>query len=277
VAGTCSAVKEQTLHVEEAVVRRLRTTSMLSTAALAAGVLVASSAFASSDPLPPPADLQVVDLTSESVTITWDAVPEAEDYSVSINSSGTYCPGGGRSFVTAGLSATFADLTWDCSYVVAVRARDITGYPWRLSSYARVTFSTPLPEGYVFPGPPSNFRAELTADGKISSLEWDPATVGEPPLIYNVYAAFEPDVGLPGPFFRGLSETFVRDHPTEPYSGLDYLNGIIDSERPERVTLWVTTVDVIKYPVTKESVASNQVVLDCRSGANPWDVVCSPA
>ena len=263
--------------LREDVVKRFTAASIVGAVVLAAGALASSSAHAVSGSLPPPADLRVVDLTPESVTVTWDAVPEAEEYSVSIYSSGSYCPGSGRTIVTVDRTASFSDLTWDCSYAVSVRARDLTGYPWRYSDFTRVTFTTPLPDDYVFPGPPSDFRVELSGDGKITSLEWEPATVGIPPLRYNVYLELEPDVGLNGPIFTLLSETFVRDDPSTPYDGLDYLNGIIQSELPGRVTLWVTTVDVIKDPIKKESAPSNQVVLDCqRSSSNPWSVVCQP-
>ena len=257
--------------------RRLATASIVSAAVLATGVMAMASAHGVNGSLPPPSDLRVVEVTPESVTVTWDSVPEANDYSVSINSSGTYCPGGGRTIVTADHTASFTGLTWDCSYAIAVRARNLSGYPWRYSDYARVTFTTPLPDDYVFPGPPSDFHVELTPDGKITALEWEPATVGMPPLTYTVYADFEPDFGFDGPIFTGLRETFVRDDPSQPYSALDYLNGVIAAELPDRVTLWVTTVDVIKDPIRKESAPSNLVVLDCeRAATNPWVVVCRP-
>jgi hypothetical protein len=248
-----------TTRTEEVAVSRFRASLALA-AVLPLLVVGASGAQASDGPLPAPVNLRAVDVQPEGVTVTWDLVADAEEYSVRVIALEGLCGGGHRTTVTAGHTATFTGLTWDCPYSISVRARDLSAYPWRISDYARVQFKTPLPDFYEFPGSPSNLRAERDAAGNLTGFAWDGATAGVSPLGYRGYVEFDVITELSGQFFStNEATTFFRDDPSWPMDNFDYFRDMAELEPGQTMRVWVTTADRIN----NESPPSNELILTC--------------
>lgn len=256
--------------------RRLRTFAVVSASVLVIAALAGTSAHAD-EQLDPPGGLHVVGVPADSVTVAWDAVPDAEKYSVGLLALEAMCGGSHQSVITSDLTATFTGLSPDCRYRVAVQARDFTAYPWQYSDHARVEFTTPLPDGYEFPEPPNELRIEQNAAGELTGFAWDPVSTGADPVKYIGYVDFEPDfLDISGRFFGGDAQTHFRDDPNTPWDDFDEFLDLIGMAPSHTVKVWVTTVDGIHH----ESAPSNQLVLACEfnpSTSHRSGVSCVPA
>ncbi|MGH8822962.1 MAG: fibronectin type III domain-containing protein [Jiangellaceae bacterium] len=146
---------------------------------------VGPAAAESDGPPDPPANMRVTDLQPESITVGWDPVQGATEYSlvlIPLEAFGNY-----ERTKTDELSFTFDDLTWDLLYRVTVRAFVPSAYPNWWTDISTVTARTLLPDGYVPPSPPTNLRVERDANGDITQILWDEATGSFGPFIYRLH------------------------------------------------------------------------------------------
>ena len=211
-----------------------------------------ATAAGAAEPPDPPADLRVTDLQPEAMTIAWDKTPRAESYSVVLIALEVWCGTYYRHFTTTELTATFEDLNWDCPYRVGVRSYVPSNYPHPYSELTTIEVTTPFPEGYEPPGPPSNLRAERDANGKILRVVWDPATEGFGLLVYQPYVDVEGYPELSGRLGSFTAQTF-RDVER------DFADFGSILEPGQTVTVWVTTADQTR----DESPPSEKLVLTC--------------
>ncbi len=238
---------------------RFRAASILSAAALTATALLASGSANAVERLPWDANLRVTDLQQESVTVAWNKRAQAMHYSVGVQpleACDTY-----QSLSTKDRTATITGLTPDCRYRIYVVAVVTLTQPY-LNPIAEIEVTTPPPDGYTFPEPPGNLRAELS-DGKVTGFAWDAANVSVGPVKYRFYT--EP-VLITNPF-----ATVTQTSLGSP--DLDYFLGVIGAEGFSTVTVWVTTVDGIH----NESAPSDELVLNCRPDRSIHGASCEPA
>lgn len=228
-------------------------TAIGAVATLTAGLAgVAPPAAADIEAPAPPTNLRITDLQPETLSVAWDATSGATSYSLTLFAPEPFCGTYYRRHTTASLTATFDSLNWDCPYRIGVRAYVPSNYPNTFSEPATILVTTPLPEGYERPGPPSNLRAERDATGQLERVAWDPATVGFGLLAYQMYLEVEgiPELsGTLGSLSVGTSRDVERD--------LGDIGSVL--EPGQTVTLWVTTADQTRT----ESPPSETLVLTC--------------
>jgi hypothetical protein len=138
------------------------------TLAVATVLIGSSPAPAAQDAVPEaPANLRVIDLQSNTVTVAWDPAAGATDYVVNLYGSYWYPI---ETVATEETTQTF-HVSQGTKYGVAVLARG----PGGLSALTdRIDFTTPVDEDNPAVTTPANLRADVGATEV--TVDWDPST-----------------------------------------------------------------------------------------------------
>lgn len=210
---------------------------------MAAVVLAAGPATASTSPPGPPANLRVTELHIDSFAVAWDLVPGATRYSVSVFTLDHWV----RPTITIdATTARFHNALFDVQHRVSVRAY-VPGHFYTDAS--TIIVATPLPEGYVKPTTPANLRLERNAQGEIELFRWDAATGGFGNLTYSLFIE---SPGFLPTYEADRTSALTSDADDHPVcDGCQY-------DPSQTIVLWVTANDR-RY----SSPPSQRLVLTC--------------
>jgi hypothetical protein len=228
----------------------------LRVAAVATGLTVASTlvaldagpAAAAAGAPAPPANLQIRDLEPDQMTVTWSPVAGAAEYKVSVI---PLEPASGYARTdTDDPAVTLDNLGADTPYKVTVRAFVPSAYPNSYSETSAIVAKTPLPEGYVSPGAPTNLRVVRDSVGSLTLLRWDAPSQHFGPLAYHIHLESADAGDLNGIFGDTSALSFETDY-------LPLETGFLGSG--QSVAIWLTATDLLN----NQSPASQRIVLTC--------------
>ncbi|HEY8471362.1 MAG TPA: fibronectin type III domain-containing protein [Natronosporangium sp.] len=191
----------------------------------------------------PPDNLRVESLAPDEMTVAWDPVPGAAEYKVTVI---PLEPFGGYRRIDADDPTVHLDrLTWDVPYRVTVLAFVPTAYPNWYTETTEIVATTPLPDGYFLPTPPTNLRIERDYKGNVTFLRWDAGTGFGTPLVYDLQLESPQQPELTGTFDRISGQSI--DLRTTPLLGGWLRPG-------DTVSIWLTAVDKIRNRADSERV-----------------------
>jgi fibronectin type III domain protein len=196
----------------------------------------------------PPANLHIEDLAPDRMTVTWSPVAGATEYKVAVI---PLEPAGGYARTdTDDPAVTLTRLTADIPYKVTVRAFVPSAYPNWYSETSTIVATTPLPDGYVSPGAPTNLRTERDSRGMTTVIRWDAPAQAFGPLTYRVNLESPDSSDLTGIFGHTSQLSFDADD-------LPLNTGFLAPG--QTVAIWITATDRLN----NASPPSQAIVLTC--------------